>query len=761
MYQRGVNALRIIGISHFRITYMRLIIAEKPSVAAAIADALGGGKKGPGYFDLPSVNTKVTWCYGHLLEQEKPEYYVEGGKVLPNHLPVIPDTFKLSPRPKAADQVKIIKGLLKEANEVVNAGDADREGQLLVDELFPFLGWKDRTNRLWLSSLDAESVKLALARIKPNSDYSRLYDSALARQRADWLISLNASIALSRNLQAMGEQGAWSVGRVQTPTLALIVDRDVAIKNFTKQDHYLLNLSLSSAASEALVIAGWKIPEDLLNEYGLLLDQGVAQDAGLQATGANLEVLEFIAKPGSRSAPMPYSLGTLQTAASSLLGLSASQTLAAAQTLYEAKLTTYPRTDCPYLPGEMFSKAAEILSALGLLEGGVDPKRKHAAWNTEKVEAHHGIAPTGLSPENIALDPVALKVFELIKQSFVRLFMAPESFETKQAVFALSSDHSKVFVANSRQVIDAGWTKKEVANTDDDGESSLSSEGGLLPVMAKGQIFVCKKAEVLSKETAPLKHYTDGTLITAMKSVHKLISNPKLKARLKETSGLGTEATRAAMLDALIDKGGYVDRKGKNLLASTKGLQLIEWLRNGSETAIFAEAATTALQEDALADIAMGRLSLDSFMSTVKQTAITLCGALLNATFIDPSTVSFSACPACSDSKCIKRTSKAGNAYYSCAGCQARFADDSGKPGKRFEDKPIGASSPASKNSGTKSSKPAPKGPVCGDCKTPTVTLKTKADKSYFRCMGCIGAWWPNSKNEKTLGAKWPQREGV
>ncbi|MBU3640977.1 DNA topoisomerase [Polynucleobacter sp. Fuers-14] len=731
---------------------MRLIIAEKPSVAAAIADALGGGKKGPGFYDLPSVNTKVTWCYGHLLEQELPEYYVEGGKVLSSHLPVIPDTFKLSPRPKASDQVKVIKGLLKEADEVVNAGDADREGQLLVDELFPFLGWNGKTTRLWLSSLDAESVKLALAKIKPNSDYSRLYDSALARQRADWLISLNASIALSRNLQAMGEQSAWSVGRVQTPTLALIVDRDIAIRNFTKQDHYLLDVSLSGDVGN--VTAGWQIPEDLLNENGLLLDRTIAQSVGLQATGANLELTEFTAKSGTRSAPLPYSLGTLQTAASNVYGLSASQTLAAAQALYEAKLTTYPRTDCSYLPGEMFSKAAEILGSLGLINAGVDPKRKHAAWNTEKVEAHHGIVPTGLSPEDVALDPAALKVFELIKKSFTRLFMAPEAFETRQAVFALVSDSSKVFAANSRHVIEAGWTKLEQENSDE-GEDPLASKGGALPLMTKGQIFTCTKAEVLSKETAPLKHYTDGTLIAAMKSVHKLISDAKLKARLKETSGLGTEATRASMLETLILKE-YVDRRGKNLIASPKGLQLIEWLRKSSETAIFAQAATTALQEDALADIAVGRLTLDSFMEGVKQTATTLCGALLNSSFIDPSTVSFSACPACGGSKCVKRTSKAGNAYHACIECQARFANDTGKPGQRFEDKPQGATSQPSK-----ATKPAPKGPSCDSCKTPTATLKTKADKPYFRCATCKSAWWPNSKNQKSLGTKWPQREGV
>lgn len=725
---------------------MRLIITEKPSVATAIADALGGGKKGPGFFDLPSINTKVNWCYGHLLEQEQPEYYVEGGKVLARHLPVIPGVFKLSPRPKAADQVKVIKSLLKEAGEVVNAGDADREGQLLVGELFPYLGWTGKTSRLWLSSLDSESVKLALAKIKQNSEYARLYDSALARQRADWLISLNASIALSRNLQAMGEQGAWSVGRVQTPTLALIVDRDAAIKNFTKQDHYLLDITLGSVANDGIV-ARWVAPDDYLNEDGLLLNQSIAQSFSLELIGSNLVVSEFTCKPGTRSAPMPFTLGSLQTAASNLLGLSAAQTLAAAQALYEAKLTTYPRTDCSYLPVEMFSKANQVLTNLGLAADGVDAGRQHAAWNTQKVEAHHGIIPTGVVSESATLDPNAVKVFELIKKSFAQLFMAPESFEVRQAKFVLSEDASKVFAAQSRQVLVAGWAGNDQGGETED--EAFSSDSKHLPNLEKGQVFICNKAEVLSKETAPLKHYTDGTLISAMKSVHKFIEDPKLKARLKETSGLGTEATRAAMLETLIDKG-YVNRKGRNLIAADKGSQLIGWLRKDVGTAIFAQAATTALQEDALADIAIGRLALDVFLESVKQSATSLCKALLNASFVDPTTVIFSTCPACLGARCVPRISKAGNAYHSCTECQARFADDSGKLGKRFEDSP--------QQSGPKS-KPSPKGPACSECGKPTASLKTKTEKLYFRCMSCQVSWWPGYKNSKILGTKWPIRE--
>lgn len=760
-------------VNHFWDLPMRLIIAEKPSVATAIADALGGGKKSNGFFDIPAQKTKVTWCVGHLLEQAPPESYVKGGKVLPGDLPILPEQFVLLTKARTKSQIEVIKRLLAQADEVVNAGDADREGQLLVDELFPFLGYKGKTSRLWLSSLDVQSVKIALVKIKPNADYTRLYESALARQRADWLVSLNASIALSRNLQAMGEQGAWSVGRVQTPTLALIVDRDTQITHFSKQNHYLLDLTLEMEGSSKIV-ARWQAPKEILSIDGLLLAQEQIGSIAQEVVGSNFQVSEFISKQGSRAAPMPYTLGTLQTASSSLLGLSAAQTLAAAQTLYESKLITYPRTDCAYLPMQMHAKAQEILGCLALLVDGVDSKRKHAAWNTEKVQAHHGILPTGISPQDKGLDQTAIKVFKLIEASFARIFMAPEIFETRHATFIGERDHSQICIANTRQVLDAGWTKgnrsKEV-----DGQgvgASIFAESGsklVLPNLQKGQVLACKKAEVLSKETVPPEYYTDGTLISAMKSVYQLIADPVLKSRLKETSGLGTEATRAAILEALVDKG-YVQRKGKKLTASAKGLQLIGWLRKNDETAIFAQVATTAQQEDALADIAMGRLTLDSFLNSVKQSAQALCKALLKTDFIDCSTIIFNLCPNCHGKRCVKRLSKLERPYHACLECQTRFADQDGVPGERFKDaqqrsdKKTKTTSSGFDGSGVaKKVKKVmeSKGPLCSECKQSTGVFITKKDRPYFCCTSCRFAWWPHCSNGKILGSQWPVREEI
>lgn len=584
---------------------MRLIIAEKPSVAQAIAGVIGGARRSDGYLDCPQAKTRVTWCFGHLLEQARPEDYMDGGKVLASHLPVIPTTWKLSPRDGGAGkQIKVIRDLLKDASEVVNGGDADREGQLLVDEVLLFLGWKGKTTRLWLSSLDDESVRRALVSPKNNDALRPLYESALARQRADWLMGMNASIALSRNLQACGVQGAWSVGRVQTPTLALLVDRQRDIQNFKPRDHYQVQ-----AALDGDIRALWQIPEDLQTEDGLLLDKSAAETCAQAVQGQRATVAAFTRKAGERQAPMPYVLSTLQKTASSRLGQSAKDTLAAAQELYEAKLATYPRSDCPWLPVEMHA-AAQNLCALGAANmAGIDPDRRHPAWNTAKVEAHHGIIPTGRSLAEVSgLSENAKKIYGLLRESYLRLFMPPETFETREALFTFPGGER--FKASARIVQEPGWT--QLGQADNGAEDREPEQAARLPILNEGQQLACESAQVLAKRTTPPKPYTDGTLIAAMTGVHKLVTDPKLKARLKETSGLGTEATRASMIEVLITRE-YAERKKKEIHPTDRGVQLIDMLRKVAPD--LADPGTTALQEDALAAVASGRTTFDTFMT--------------------------------------------------------------------------------------------------------------------------------------------------
>ncbi|HML81058.1 MAG TPA: DNA topoisomerase 3 [Thiomonas arsenitoxydans] len=718
---------------------MRLIIAEKPSVAQAIAGVIGGAKRGDGFIDCPSLKTRVTWCFGHLLEQAKPEDYVAGGKVLAAHLPVIPTAWKLSPRDGGAGkQIKVIRDLLKEATEVVNAGDADREGQLLVDEVLLFLNWKGKTSRLWLSSLDDESVQRALVTVKSNDAMRPLYESALARQRADWLMGMNCSIALSRNLQACGVQGAWSIGRVQTPTLALLVDRKREIDHFKPREHYQVETTLDGDTR-----ALWQTPEDLLID-GLLLDKAAAEAVAKAVQGQKATVEKFTRKTGERAAPLPYTLGALQKAASSRLGLSAKDTLAAAQELYEAKVATYPRTDCPYLPMEMHGAAAGILNVIGGADvAGIDPERKHTAWNTGKVEAHHGLIPTGQNPDAASLSANANRVFDLIRESYIRLFMPPEKFEAREAIFVFSTGER--FRAAERIVLEPGWTK---LGAQDEGEGESAEANGKLPILAEGQVLRCSTAQILSKRTAPPKPYTDGALIAAMTGVHKLVTDPKLKARLKETSGLGTEATRASIIEVLITRE-YAERRKKEIHPTDRGVQLIDMLRK--VTPDLADPGTTALQEDALADIAAGRAALAAFMQAQVDATREFSRTLLEGKLTDAQLV-LHACPACGGARCVQRTSKAGSAYHRCLDCEAAFGDDGGKPGKRFEDRPTG-------KGGQKESSAAATGPKCPSCKKPTFKNETKTGKAYYRCGGCKGAWWPDRKDEGKLGGKWEERK--
>ncbi|MBN8744561.1 MAG: DNA topoisomerase 3 [Thiomonas arsenitoxydans] len=714
---------------------MRLIIAEKPSVAQAIAGVIGGAKRADGFIDCPQTKTRVTWCFGHLLEQSRPEDYVDGGKVLASHLPVVPDKWILSPRDGGAGkQIKAIRDLLKDATEVVNAGDADREGQLLVDEVLLFLGWKGKTSRLWLSSLDDASVRKALSGIKDNAAMRPVYESALARQRVDWLMGMNASIALSRNLQSCGVPGAWSIGRVQTPTLALLVDRQRDIEHFKPRDFYQVIANLDGG-----IKALWQLPDDLSDEDGRLLENDKAEETARRIAGKAARVGKFARKTGERQAPLPFTLGGLQKIASSRLGLSAKDTLAAAQELYEAKITTYPRTDCPYLPTEMHGAASGVLKIIGAVGiAGIDASRKHAAWNTAKVEAHHGIIPTGQSPDAAGLSSDAKRVFDLIRESFIRLFMPPEKFETREALFDIDG---LPFRAAARVVLDPGWTR--LGGKDDDEGQDSDEQPSAMPDLREGEARTCERGEVIAKRTTPPKPYTDGTLIAAMTGVHKLVTDPKLKARLKETSGLGTEATRASMIEVLIARE-YAERRKKEIHPTARGAQLIDMLRK--VTPELADPGTTALQEDALAAVASARLAFDAFMADQIGTVRDATRKLLDGQ-LGTAPVAMHTCPACGGARCAKRTSKAGSTYHRCLDCEAAFGDEGGKPGKRFEDKPQGEGA----------AKPFATGPNCPARKKNTFKNETKTGKPYYRCGACKGAWWPDRRDGGKLGVKWEQ----
>lgn len=668
---------------------MRVLVAEKPKVGRELAAILGVVNSAEGYIECRN-DTCVTWCRGHLLGQAPPEAYVSGGRVEARNLPIIPERWKIEVRDgDARKQLGVIKRLLEQADEVIHAGDADREGQLLVDEVLYALRWSGPTRRLWLSSLDGKSIRKALAALRPNAEYRHLFDAALGRQRADWLIGFNASIAYSRNLQARGVGGAWSIGRVQTPTLALIVDREREIARFTSRQHFTVGAGLKTVRQEA-IRSRWQIPEDLLID-GLLLDRAPADALAARIPGERAVVEKFTRKEHEREALLPYNLSKLKQVANRRFGLSGQATLNAAQELYEAKATTYPRTDCPYLPEEQHGDAGEILNALGALSiAGVDPRRKHPAWNTGKVEAHHAIIPTG-RPVPEGCSSGAHQVFSLIRDAYVRLFMPPERYETREAIFAFPEGER--FRAYSRFTLKPGWT--ELSGADDEaGEDEEKETAGRLPDLEVGEHLECAAAEVAAKDTKPPRYYTDGSLEGAMVGIHKLIADPKMKARLRETSGLGTDATRAAILETLIARG-YVSRDKKQLRPTERGCALIDTLRKVLPE--LPDPVETALQEDALADIAAGKAAVLEFLKKSAAHASEVARVLTDGALIEREAI-MHRCPGCEGTRCAARTSKNGWAYHRCADCGQMFIDNGGRPGRRWEPKAPAATPAASRS---------------------------------------------------------------
>ena len=386
----------------------------------------------------------------------------------------------------------------------------------------------------------------------------------------------------------------------------------------------------------------------------------------------------------------------------------------------------------------MHADAARILKAIDAGSEGVDASRKHPAWNTSKVEAHHGIIPTG-QRANGSLSANAQSVLVLIRESYIRLFMLPEKFETREAIFVMPKGEH--FRATARIVLEPGWTGLGGADDEEEIETAVADR---LPMLAEGQTLLCRVATVVAKRTSPPKPYTDGTLITAMTSVHKLVTDPKLKARLKETAGLGTEATRAGMIEVLISRE-YAERRKKEIHATDRGVQLIDMLRKVAPE--LTNPGITALQEDALADIAAGRESFDAFMQGQTESVQTVTRTLLAGKLLDREAV-FHVCPACQSARCIQLTSKAGKPYHRCQECEGVFSDEDGKPGKPFEAR-------SAENNGQKREAASAAGPKCPACKKATFKNETKTGKVYYRCGGCKTAWWPDRKDEGRLGVKW------
>ena len=507
---------------------MRLFIAEKPSLGRAIADCLPGPqKKGTGYIETGGGT--VTWCFGHILEAAEPGDYDPKWKAWPgspSDLPIVPKTWKLAPVPKAKDQLKIIKDLLGGASEIVHAGDPDREGQLLVDEVLEYLGNRKPVRRIWLSSLDEKSVRQALEDLKPNDRFAPMKNAARARAQADWLVGMNLSRAYSISARSGGNPVAvLSVGRVQTPTLSLVVARDLEIEHFVPKDFFAVVARIEPGTSRAFD-ALWTPPDNhpALDSEKRCVDSSSAARIAERIKGQKGR-LEVKKTDKADPPPLPFSLSTLTIEASKKYGLSAKDILDTAQSLYEKKLTTYPRTDCEYLPENQRGEVREILSALGrrtvyaVLAKDADPSLVSRAWNTEKVTAHHAIVPTREAGSSSSLSEKEEKIFDLVCRRYLAQFYPPFRYTETVATLQLAEEP---FRATGKTPLSTGWKSVYQSVEENDGNEPEPT----LPPLSSGDVVHCRDGTVKAKKTTPPKPYTDGTLIAAMKSVGKTLSDP-------------------------------------------------------------------------------------------------------------------------------------------------------------------------------------------------------------------------------------------
>ncbi|HGI4184522.1 TPA: DNA topoisomerase 3 [Streptococcus agalactiae] len=556
---------------------MNLVIAEKPSVAISIAKVIGATKKKDGYYE--GNGYRVSWCVGHLIKMANPESYDEKyAKWNMADLPIIPKEYKYEIAKSTKKQFTILKKLMndKDIDIVINACDAGREGEAIFRLVYNQANCKKKMKRLWISSMEDSAIKDGFDNLKDGKVYDNLFASAQARAIADWIVGMN----LSRLYSCLYKQN-YSVGRVQTPTLSMIVNRDDEIANFKKEKYYTVELSLN----------GFTLSTDRI-------DDEITAEQLLNLVGDKIEITDVIQKEKITKPELPFDLTTLQRECNKYFGYSAKQTLDYAQSLYEKKLITYPRTDSRCLTEDMI--VSTVNNILG--KNDFDTGRIKTVFNSKKVTDHHAIIPTASSMNGdlTSLPESELKVYELILNKLHASVGYPLIENTTKIVAEFDGFE---FTSSGKVVVDEGFTKylNEYAKK--------KNEDTVLSDVKIGYSLDIKDKEIKEKYTSPAKHFTEDLLLKAM----ELAGNDALEKGVEvERKGLGTPATRAGIIENLIFKG-FVERDKKNLIATHKGISLVTIVAD-----TFKSAETTAKWEMELSDIAQGQSSKENFLEAIE-----------------------------------------------------------------------------------------------------------------------------------------------
>lgn len=737
---------------------MRLFIAEKPSLGRCIAAALPQPQVKGENCIFCGKDDVVTWAAGHILSLYEPQDYNSAhGQWKLENIPHIPRQWKYKTRPDAESLHKTIKKYLDRADVVVNAGDADREGQLLIDEILDYYNYKGKAMRLLITDNNIEAVQTAITNMKPNENYKNLSEAGQARAKSDWLLGLNMTRLYTLLAKQNNNYGGTvlSIGRVQTPVLGLVVRRDEEIENFASKPFYSILASFSSVLGAFTAIWQPDVTHEGLDDKKRLVNKGVAEALVtrllLVKQGTVINVEKKLVKS---SAPLPYSLPALQIDASKAFGLSPSETLEITQKLYEAGIVTYPRSDCPYLPESKHAEAPQTIAGIvknvpdyALIAEKLNTGRRHKAFDDKKVTEHFAIIPTG--------KPAVLKdkqsdIYQLIALRFIALFW-PDDFEYYEAKIEVDLDGEK-FKVSGKEIVKEGWRvlfKNSTTEQENDKEPDVKNTA--LPELKKGQNVDNEKVYAVEKKTTPPDRFTEASLLAAMGNIHNYVLDEEIKKVLKENDGLGTAATQADIINKLYLRT-YTVKKGKHIISTDKGRILIHLLPD-----ILTLPDLTALWEKQMKSISTGEKSLPAFISEVEQHLQELISTAKQEKEKVVFTVEgtqikkgkMAECFACG--KPMRFIDSAKGQFWACTNqeCKKTYSDNRGKPQKPIQcpkcnNKPlrkmIGKNGAfwvcecgytASDNNG--------KPQATRKCKCGSIQKKysSKNGKVYWKCVGC------------------------
>jgi len=587
------------------------IIAEKPSVARDIARIVGATSKQDGYMD--GNGYLVTWAMGHLIALAMPEAYGFSAYKAED-LPIRPNPFQLVVRkvrkdkeyisdPAALKQLKVIRSCFDKADRIIVATDAGREGELIFRYIYQYLDCKKTFERLWISSLTDKAIREGLSNLKPGSHYDNLYHSAKARSEADWLVGINASRALS-----IVRKGGYSLGRVQTPTLSMVCRRYIENRDFSSAPFWKLSVFTEKEGMSLKAVSCKDYENEALAQTALAALRSQSQ----------LTVESVVRKVTHTAPPLLYDLTALQKDANRRQGFSADKTLSIAQSLYEKKITTYPRTGSRYISEDVFEEVPVLLRNIGKTLS--NPLNRHSVDNT-KVTDHHAIIPTGEPPSVLSTDEIT--IYQMVVDRFIEAFSPDSEEERMQVRF---TDGTNTFTWKACRQISLGWkaVQKDKATEADKKEDSDEHILSSLPNLTEGEVLSLVNADITEHKTKPKPLYTEATLLSAMENAGKEVEDAESKKAMA-ACGIGTPATRANIIETLILRD-YIRRDKKSIIPTEKGLAVYEIVKDKK----IANAEMTGSWELALAAIEAGKMPSDKFAQGINSYVGTICEELLS-----------------------------------------------------------------------------------------------------------------------------------